>query len=175
RSTIRWAAVKASPPAAGTRVRPGGSSPRARRRARPSSPTASFCAVGSTAKDEGVSENHEPFGKEGPVRRREAFEEDRGDEQDQRAPRDEDVGAPFDDLARVRGPHAGGPQRQQVHSGLHHGKHGRTQTGRVRGHADLPRSRIARGEGGGSRGAGEVAARIRIPSRETTTTWKQER
>src|SRR5258707_15578161 len=55
---------------------------------------------------------------------------------------------PFDDFAGNGGTHYRGAQRQKVYSGVHHGKHGGTQTGRVLLHADLQRSLDE--DGGGS-------------------------
>ena len=45
--------------------------------------------------------------------------------------------APFDDFAGDGGTHHRSAQRQKVYSGVHHGKHGGTQAGRVLLHADL--------------------------------------
>src|SRR4029453_16300269 len=56
----------------------------------------------------------------------------------------EELAATLDDLARVRGPHPRGAQRQEVHPGLHHREHGGTPAGRVRAHPHLQGPRTGR-------------------------------
>ncbi len=58
-----------------------------------------------------------------------------------------DLVAAFDHPARIHRAHAGGPQRQEVHSGVYHRKHGGAQAGRIFADAPVPG---AFGEGRGS-------------------------
>ncbi len=69
--------------------------------------------------------------KKGTVYRHATWKQDRGAHCRERKESGAHLVAPLDDSSGVRRPHHRGSQRQEVHSGVHHRKHGGAQAGRV--------------------------------------------
>ena len=86
--------------------------------------------------------------EEGPVRRRSAPREDRGDEPRERQEGHQDLVAPLDGDARDGRAHDRGAQRAEVHPGLHHREHGRPQARRVRADAAVQGAHDQERQGG---------------------------
>ncbi len=121
-------------------VTPWGKGTKGNRRARTSGPPSSSSAR--------VKERrNDTFGLEGPVRRRLSAEEGGSDAGQRSQGSDQDMVAPFDDPAPVRGHHVRRLQRPQAHSRAGDGRHGGPQARRVLADAHLLRPRRRRQEG----------------------------
>src|SRR5688572_893157 len=115
------AAARARPQAAAILCRRGACPPRAIKRVIASRPTSSLSSAGRKASGKSC---YEPITQERAVRRYTAARENRGDESGRRKESREDLVAPLDRRPRNGWTHAGGAQRQEVHSGLRDRKHG---------------------------------------------------
>src|SRR6266571_6963945 len=99
----------------------------------------------------GTGTSHGTQREERALRRAVAPREDPGPEREEREEGLQDLVAAQHDHARLRRPHAGGAQREQVHPGVHHREHGGPQARGVRGDAAVPRA-LGQGLGTGTRG-----------------------
>src|ERR1700686_3658127 len=108
------AEAREKPRAGAIPCRPGACQPRVTKRATTRRPTG--LSSSADRKASGKS-SYESLTEEGSFRRYAASRKNRGDEPRRREEGGQDLVAPFDGHPRNGGAHAGGAQRQEIHSG----------------------------------------------------------